>query len=270
MSDPLKSAKQVCEEHLREQIRYNTEKNILASENRVAERLLARGEELSPVYVEVHAQLRADGIGWKIFLDCVLSTGAFWSPEKIAEHREDRAALIDLNQAIAKHADALADLLGEREELQNRSAFSGNTHYDICQVIHQASAGNGRYESYVKEPLEHLSTRFDMKYWPRLAECVRVIADDAAEATIAASDPLTAAATKSSRPSKADFLRALRSAIGENRGTWLGGFPRKFAPTDSALATLVNVLLDLPPSELIDASYVKNLRRRDKAQDVRD
>ena len=51
-----------------------------------------------------------------------------------------------------------------------------------------------------------------------LADCVRVIGDDAENASITTSDPLTEAATKSTRPSKADFIRALRESIEEDRG----------------------------------------------------
>lgn len=268
MGTTLNSARQVCEDYLREQIHTNSEQGILPSENSVAKRLLARGDELVEVYDEVYAHLYRDGISWKIFLDRLLSTGAFWSPEKIAEYRADRDVLVDLNREIAKHANALADLLTQRDDQHNHSAFSGSTHYDIVAVIDQACAHNGRYEYYVKEPLAQLSARFDMKYWPSLADCVRVISDDAKNASITASDPLTEAATKSTRPSKADFIRALRESIDENRGNWLGAIPRKFGPSNEAMATLVNVLLDLRTDEMVDGTYLKNLRHRDKVRDV--
>lgn len=264
------TARQVCEDYLREQIHTNNEQGILPSENRVAERLLARGDGLADVYEEVYAHLYRDRISWKIFLSCLLSTGAFWSPEKIAKYRADRDALIELNRNIAKHAHTLADLLARRDDLHNRSAFGSDTHYDITAVIDQACAHNGRYEYYLKEPLAQLSARFDMKYWPLLADCVRVIGDDAENAGITASDPLTEAATKSTRASKADFIRALRESIDENRGDWLGAIPKMFGPSNDAMATLVNVLLDLPPEEMVDATYVKNLRHRDKEREATD
>lgn len=260
----ISKARQICEDYLREEIRSNDEKRILPSENRIAERLLARGDELVDVYEVVHTKLARDDIAWKIFLGRLLTTAAFWSLEELAQARADRNALADLNQSIAKHAHALSSLLADRDELHNRSPFSSGTHYDICEVIAEASADNSRFESYLKEPLDHLSGRFDMKYWPSISSCIRVIGDDAENAKIVADDPLTAAATRSTRPSKADFVRALRESIDEIRGDWLGGVPEAFVLSNDAMATLVNVLLDLPPDELVDGTYVKNLGRDKK------
>lgn len=264
MSNAIRETRQVCEDYLREQISSNNKAGILASENRVAERLLAHGEELADGYDEICAHLRRDGIGWKIFLGCLLSAGAFWSPNKLAEYRADRNSLIELNRDIAKHARALSDLLSRRDDLHNCSPFRSGTHYDIVAVIDHACAHNGRYGSCLKEPLAQLNARFDMKYWPLLSDCVRVIADDAEGARISASDPLTEAAVKSSRPSKSDFVRALRASIDENRGDWVGAIPRTFVLSNETMATLVNVLLDLSPDEMVDAIYVKNLHYRDK------
>lgn len=264
MTNDTSSPRQICEDYLREQIRANNQQEILPSENRVAECLLAQGDQLTHVYDEVCNHLHENGISWKIFLGCLLSTSAFWSLERIAGSRDDRNTLVELNREIAKQAHLLADQLARRDDLHNGSAFSSGTHYDICAVIEQASARNGRYGYYVKEPLSQLSARFDMKYWPSLSDCIRVIGDDAERAKIFASDPLTEAATRSTRPSKADFIRALRESIDENRGGWPGAIPKSFGPSNEAMATLVNVLLDLPPDEIVDATYVKNLHQRDK------
>jgi len=265
MTNETSSAQQICEDYLREQIRSNNEKGILRSENQVAEKLLARSDEVAHIYEEVYSQLCEDGIAWKTFLGCVLSTGAFWSPEKIAKYRGVRNELVEVNLAIAKHAHVLADLLNHRTALNNESAFSSDTHYHICDVVTQASAGNGLYRSWVKDPLSHLRSQFDLKYWPSLDECVRAIGEDANNAKVDATDPLTEAATKSTRPSKADFLRALLASIKENRGDHLGDIPENFRPSDEALASLVIVLLDLPSERIVDATYVKNLRLRDSA-----
>jgi hypothetical protein len=260
----------LCEKYLREEVQANLTQGLLPSENRVAERLLNRGDELVSVYEEVIAVLYRDGIGWKVFLGCLLSTGAFWSPEKIAESRTDRTTLIELNRDIAKQAQMLAEMLAKRDHLHNRSAFSSGTLYDIVTTIDQASASNGRYTSYLKKPLSQLNAQFDTKYWPSLAECVQALSDDAESSKVHASDPLTEAATKSSRPSKADFIRALRESIDENRGDWRGSIPKSFRLSDDAMAALANVLLDLPAEEVVDATYVKNLRHRDKGQSATD
>lgn len=210
------------------------------------------------------AQLSDDGVSWKVFLGCLLNTGAFWSPEKIANYRADRARLIEINRDLALQAQALSELLEQRDDLHNHSAFGSETLYDVVTLIDRASARNGRYESYVKTPLAELSARYDMKYWPSLAECLRVLGEDAGDAEVRATDPMTEAATRSTRSSKADTIRALRESIDESRGNWWGAIPRKFRLSDSAMAQMANVLLDLEPDEMIDSNYIKSLRHRDK------
>lgn len=268
MSKPA-TAREYFEDHLREQIGYNIKHEILPSENAVARCLLNRGDELIEVYEELHAKLLRDETARKVFLNCILSASAFWSPKQIAKDRADRVDLTALNRTIAARAHELADLLAKRDDLHNHSGFSSGTHYDIVNVIHQACSQNGRYEQYVKEPLAQLSARFDMKYWPMLSDVVRVIGIDAEQADVIASDPLTESATQSKRPSTADFTRALGAAIDENRGTWLGAIPNDFTLSDQGMATLINVLLDLPAEKMVDPVHVKNSRNKHKGLKAR-
>lgn len=263
MSAKTPCPRDICEAFLNEQIRSNQESDILPSENRIARRLIARGAEMAEVYEEIISSLPDDGVSWKIFLGCLLNAGAFWSPEKIAEHRADRVSLTEINRSIAQQAQALSELLDRRDHLHNYSAFGSGTLYDIVTLIDQASSQNSRYDYSVKGPLAELSARYDMKYWPTLAECVRVLGEDASKAEVIATDPMTEAATRSLRSSKADTIRALRESIDENRGNWWGAIPQKFQLSDNAMAQAANVLLDLPPSEMIDANYIKGLRHRD-------
>lgn len=264
MLNATSASRRLCEDYLREQIRRNNEQHVLGSETLIAERLLARGDEMAHVYDEVYPQLCRDGMAWKHFIDRLLSTAAFWSPEKIVEYRQERHELEVVNRDIGKHARLLAGLLEHREELHNRSAFGSGTHCGICDVIENASEHNGLYRSWLKEPLGQLRSQFDLKYWPPIAECVSAIAEDAENAKIEAWDALTEAATKKSRSSKADSVRALRAAFDDSRGNWIGALPEKFRPSDEVMASLVTVLLDLPVDEAVDATYVKNLRHRDR------
>ena len=88
MSSPqTTSPQQACEAILIEGKRYNIEHGILPSENAVADRLLARGVELREAYGVLYEKLLPRPPALKVFLDLLLSTAAFWSPEKIAEAR---------------------------------------------------------------------------------------------------------------------------------------------------------------------------------------
>lgn len=257
-----KTARDTCESILRENIRYNIENEILPSANVIAERLLSRGDELTGMYDEVYEKLHRRPHALRQFLGMLLTAQTFWNPERIAEARVARDALKEINGKIEQHARALAELLERRTQLHNTSGFSSDTLYHICDVIDAAGQGNGHYRSFLRAPLQRLQGQFDLKYWPELSDCLLVIAEDAADADVEATDPLTEAATTSSRPSPSDSVRMLLACIEDCRGDYDGWLPRDFRVSDKHMATIMNVLLDLPSEKLLSAEYIKNLRKK--------
>jgi len=255
---------QICEDLLIEGKRYNNEHHILPSENAVADRLLAHGVELRDAYEELHGKLYAHPPALQVFLGLVLSTAAFWNPEKIQKARTARSDLANVNQQIARKAAELATLLEQRSELHNTSGFSSDTHYHVCDVIEAASQHNYLFQSYVQEKLDTLCCPFDLKYWPSLSEFLQELASDAEKAVMEATDPLTAVATAAARPSKADFFKVLLAAIEENSAESYGQLPRGFKLTDRTLASLANGALGLSPDDLVDDAYMKRLRQRER------
>ena len=256
------TAQDACETLLRDGIRYNLQRKILSSENAVAQRLLDRGDELTEAYQEVYDKLKGRPHALHQFMGMLLSVQAFWSPEKIAQARADRAALVETNQKIERHARALAELLEERTRLHNTSGFSSRTLYHIRDVIDAAYGDNWHYRTFLREPLENLAGQYDLKYWPELHKVMLAIADDAEHAELEATDPLTEAATLSSRPSTSDSVMAFLAYIEECRGDHDGALPRDFQLSDRSMATLLNVVFDLPVDKLLTAEYVKNRRQR--------
>lgn len=261
----LESATQACEAILRAKQAYNTERKILPSENAVGARMLSRSLELTEAYEELHAKLNTHPYALQTFLGLVLSTASHWSPEKIAEAREARSKIDDLNRQIAKRAAELARLLDQRSHLSNTSGFSSATHYHVVEVIDAAAKGrNHRFTTYVQDHLDALGGRFDLKYWPTPSEFVQELATDADAAITEASDSLTAAATCSARPSRADFFKALLAAIKENGARQHGQLPSGFKVSDGALAAMATCALDLGPNDLVEGSYLKRLRQRER------
>lgn len=258
------NSKQICENILVEGKRYNVEHSILPSENAVADRLLARGVELTEAYEELHRKLHGHPYALQTFLGIILSTAAFWSPEKISDARAARDDLAKVNQEVARKAVELANLLKKRSDLHDTSGFSSGTHYHVCDVIESAAKGNHLFKSYVQEHLEALVTRFDLKYWPTLSDVLRALASDAEAANTEATNPLTAAATAASRASLADFFKALFAGIEENSVRSYGHLPKDFKASDNSLATLANCALDLSADESVDGPYVKRLRQRER------
>lgn len=255
---------QICENLLLEGKRYNIEHHILPSENAIADRLLERGVELRDAYEELHDKLHAYPPALQVFLDLLLSTAAFWNPEKMQEARAARSDLANVNKQISKKAAELALLLEQRSALENTSGFSSDTHYHVCNVIKGASQHNYLFQTFVLEKLNTLCCQFDLKYWPTLGEFLQELASDAEQAIMEATDPLTAAATAAMRPSKADFFKALFASMEENSEASYGQLPRNFKLTDRTLASLANCALDLGPDDLVDEAYMKRLRQRER------
>jgi len=256
------NSQQICESILTEAKNYNIEHCILPSENRIIDRLLARGPELSAAYKELHGKLHQHHKALNIFLELLLNTAAFWNQDKIAEARTARSNLNVINRQIARKAAELAKLLKQRSDLNNASNFRSDTFYNICDVIIAASKENNLFKVYVEKKLDVIRTQFDLKYWPTLASCIQELAFDAEETSTTASDPLTAVATSAIRPSLADFVKALLEAIEEHRVHNYGFLPKDFKITDNTLATLVNCSLDLGPDDLVDGPYIKRFRQR--------
>lgn len=260
-----KHCMEYCEGVLKDAKRYNTEHCIWPSENIVVDRFIKRRLELRDAYEELHSELSLQPEAVKTFFDAVLSTAALWNPERISEARRARDDLARTNERIAKAAAELANLLDERSHLGNTSGFRSPTHYHVCDVLIAAGADNYSFKSYVQEGLDTMRMRFDLKYWPRLGDFMRVLASDAATAQPEATDPLTAAATDASRASLADFFKALYAALDENTGCGYALLPVELKISDATIAALVNCALDLDEEVMVDGPYVKRLRQRERS-----
>lgn len=255
---------QFCEGFLRSEIVYNTHNKILSRESAVAERLLARRLEMMPVYAELHRKLAPDKRAIRAFLGVILSA-TFWDPDAIAEARANRARLETINAQIAENAKALARLLGEREGLHNKSGFHSNTEYHPLNLIDRAGEDIYLYKAYVRAPLRATRT-YDLKYWPRIHDCIMVLAQDAEEANIEASDDITEAATSATRKGLADYLKAIFAGIESRREGLPVLLPHHFSLSDASFAALINCSLDLDADAGVGADFVKGVRQRERAR----
>lgn len=263
MTPQHENARQACEEILAADRQYNIDHQVWRSAIPILDRMLARGAELAGAYEEIFGKLHPTRPhALKTVFMVVVETAVVWSPEKNAAARAGRSELVAVNKQIAETAAALADLLRRRFDLHNRSGFYSETHYSICELIAAAGQGNGRFTSWLEEPLDGLHAQFDSKYWPTLAELMDELAADAGKADVRASDPLTAAATEGARNSKAGYVKALFVAIEDNCGNDFPHLPVGFRLTDETIASLVNCVLDLGPDDVVDGPYVKRLRQR--------
>lgn len=264
MTTVSSQAIQCCEAILRTDIEYNRARNIWPSVNRIIERLLASSIELQEAYEEIHHSLAHRPRALVAFFDVFVHTPVAWNPEKIREARNARKELTEVNEQISMVANELAHLLTRRDELKERTSFSCDTYYHVLDVVGDASEHNYLFESYVKDELDTLQHQYDLKYWPSLSSVVEAIGINAEGAEVIARDPAMAAATESRRSGLSDFLKAFSARIEENTISQHGLIPNDFRLSDNALATLVNCALNLDVEELIDASFIKRFRQRQR------
>jgi hypothetical protein len=258
------AAVQFCEDFLREEIRYNQEHQILRNEVDIANQLLARGNELRDFYIEMFKKLPASHPQVRILLGAVLSVGAFWNPNELADERVARKRLNEVNETIANLSAQLARAVDRRNELHNTSAFYSETHYHVLNIIEASAENHHLFNGWVKGKLSALRREFGFKYWPSLSDFMSVIAVDAKNATAVATDPITAAGTSSTRGSNADFVRALNARVEEDKEGSSFPLPPNFRLSNNSIASLLNVVLDIESSGLVDGAYIKRIRQRDR------
>ncbi len=253
---------QFCKNILREERQHNCEHNIDPSINIVIDRMLEGEWDLNDLLGELHCKLGNVPNGVLTFLDSILTVAAHWHPEAISEQRAAKKRLNELKISIAESAENLAAFIQERDAISNDSGFSSNSHYHIVDVMEEAGETSHRYRSWVSKKMQALRNEFGLKYWPPIADIVRVLAADARCAEIEARDMITNAATDAIRPSKSDFVRALYAALDERSERQPDRLPNDFNLSDGSMASLVNCLLDLCPDEVIDNLYIKGFRQR--------
>lgn len=259
------TAREICEALLRAERISRIEKSIAGSEVKVFDQLLRRGLELNEAYEEVLPKLKDHPQALKVFFDLLASTAAYWNPRANAKARQDKVRLVEVNRLIDERASELAELLGERTSLSNDSGFSCGTHHHPIDVLHAAAQQNYEYRHSVKEPLEALTARFDLRYWPSPAEFVPALANDARLAQPQATHAWTEAST-GSRATLVGTFNAWFVALEESSKRHFGFLPDGFDLTDRSVASLMSCALDLGPDEIVDSTYVKGLRQRQRAR----
>lgn len=258
---------EICEQHLKDRKEYNNSHGILPSENVVIDRILQNSDEMQPVYAELVEKLqRRHPPAIAVYLDLLLSTAMLYHPARTKEAREIQRALTDLNFAISKAAEHLADLLKRRSVLGNTSAFFSDSHSHICDVIEGASRQNYHYKTHLHERLRALSGRYDGKYWPTLEGIVTEIGLNSESAHVEAVNSWAREATCTKRASPRDFLRALNNAVSEQTESSFGAFPTGFKLTDRATASIVNSVLEIDPDEVWSDEKVKRFNQGERAR----
>ncbi|MDU9037057.1 hypothetical protein NHG95_28405 [Pseudomonas corrugata] len=117
--------------------------------------------------------------------------------------------------------------------------------------------------------VDKLTCQYDLKYWPSISEVAGAIGVNAEEAVTVARDPAAGATTESRRPGLAYFLKALKAKLDDIRVRRHGFIPNHFSLSDNPMASLVNCALDFEFDELIEGTFVKRFRQRERKKKAR-
>ncbi|TNE63821.1 MAG: hypothetical protein EP335_08445 [Alphaproteobacteria bacterium] len=235
-------------------------KNIWPSTTALVDILLSRGVEM----IEVHDELSRKLTSYQAysFWDAILVAATFWNPENSKELLDEQRQLLKLNQDIVTASRKLSELLKKRQELQEKGRFQAHDDLHVVDWIDRAAAANGKYMTFVQQPIQILASRYEQRYWPEMYEVIEAIGAFASEAEVEPTDEWTEELISSRKCSVADYVRVLLIAITERKEHQAPGYdlPQKFRLTDRAMATLINCTLNLAPDDLLSTEYVKRLR----------
>ncbi|WP_343597678.1 hypothetical protein [Acinetobacter sp.] len=264
--NPANDAVESCHEILLEIQAYNNDNDIYSTWDKVINRLLVNNSvDLKKAYSELHEKLNNHPNALKALLEGLIHLAASFSPEQIGQEREKKKNIENLNKKIEKTARLLSSLLQRKNALKEQGGFSCSGDSSVLKLIMNASNINGHFNTFVRDKLQQLEGQYDSKYWPRLSECLDVLANDIVNSHVESSDSIVEAQiSKTKAGTLTHFVEAFYEVINDNRSVNYGHIPNDFNLTDSSLATLVNCSLGLDLSELKGSEFIKTIRSRVK------
>lgn len=232
----------------------------------VFERLITRHDEMKPVYSELQEKNVTGRQLW-IFLEQCIFAGAFATADKHAALRADYTELQTLSKDISRTAIQLETMIRRRSDILNRNgSFTIDRLICLTDYLDEAGHDNGLYQRFIQPRLDELRS-FDLKYWPEFADLLQVLGSECTEVQIL--DDATAAIVSARRASLTDFFKELFSRLHDISDDSPYGLKRGSRLSDSAIATLSNILCERLPDEVIDEGYVKRVRQRLREQGIK-
>lgn len=228
----------------------------------VFERLITRKGEMAPVWDELAGRRVTGNQLWLLTEQFILAAVEGESGEH-AQIRAGYRELQALNEDISETSFRLAQLLERREQILSSGHFHVERMLRLREVIDAAGFHNGHYRSRLMPELDKLN-EFGRKYWPDMPGMLHALGEEKTDIRFHhdASEAIALG-----RPSlRTDFLRNLFDRISELSNGSVYGLRPGFRLSDASLATICNVVLDLPPEKMADAAYLKGARQRLRRQ----
>lgn len=259
------TATKICIEHIKKDIQYNEKHRCCLNLVPIQKRMLERHTELIGFFVETLQQVPQDRI--MLAMEIIPDAYYFWQEGEANDIRQDHDAIEKLNENICQMAGQLATMLDQRQQHLEHTRFGIDVHYDLLDVINDAGDNNYLFQNWVKNGLNKLSD-FDSRYWPSVSDCLRSLSSMNRDITIKGRDAGADLIVSQHRASRQDTVGLLLKDLQERSEN--ARYPETFKYSDSVLATIINIGLDLPPEKLFTAEYVKAARQnfRKKGKDL--
>lgn len=253
---------ELCEEFTRKELNDLQDQQIWPSWWPVMSRILDRSHELEPVYAELCSAFGCSlegNIPFRLTMEAIWHSKKAFSPDTIAHKKAVHAELIQLHEDIPTLSRKLAEAISRQKELAEPEDFDLGEYFSFVDIIHTANEANGHYNSYLRPQLEELEGQFDGKYWPDLARFIVSVGQTEADRPkpISASLPETVIKSRANRFK--NYVLSLDDDIENCRQ-----IPTRFQLSNTSMATIANVVLDLSVGELITPDTVRVIRNRRK------
>jgi len=251
-----------CEQFTRKELIYLKEKGIWGSWYPVMERLLNRSLEMGPVYEEICDKLDSSSINsipFRLTLEAIWASEKFFSPKTIARKKDAMKELVKLHEDIPLLAKNLCDALQHQRKLLEQEDFDPGAYLHTPELLSLASNDNGRYSSFIEEEIDKLDSLYDTRYWPSVDKLISAVGDFEASSSIPIQNHLPTGVMDGRVTILKDFVLSFEADLQDTHQ-----IPDSFTFSTASMATIVNIVLDLPDEKIATPEAVRIIRKRRK------
>lgn len=257
------SSLDLCEEFTRNELKDLQESKAWMSWWPVMERMLNRSYELEQVYTEICGAFGHSLVSnppFRLTMEAIWCSGKAFSPDTVVRKKAVQTELIKLHEEIPALCCKLAEAIRRQKELAEQEDFGLGEYFSFVDVMTAANEDNGHYNSFLEPEMEKLAGSFDGKYWPDLEDFIEAVGRSEAMRPEPVSGSLPKAVTQGRASRFKNYVLALDESI-EN----CFQIPSEFHLSNTSMATIANVVLDLPAEDQILSDTVRLIRHRKKA-----
>ncbi len=257
----------ISEAFTRQSLSSFKEKKVWMTWHPIMERLLSHSTEMKPVYQGICDRFGYNPEYNSPFLlahEAIWMSGGLLSKDTISHKRSVQKELSSLHEMIPKLAGQLCEALSRQKELMETEDFSREepslTFVDMMSLACKNSEHyNGHYSGWVEKELTKLDGLYDGRYWPEIKQFVSAIGTYESSQPQLVKGNLPESIMHGRSSTLKDFVLGFDSELRKCQQ-----IPADFSFSNSSMATIANIVLELPESQLATSDTVRNVRHRFK------